>query len=100
MTPADTVSDTRSTDLLAAIVSAEVVDLDGLQRDSVEQAGRAVAQIKDAIASLALKHRGTAADAVANIHRATFASAADAVACAVALQDALDECNKGLGEGD
>ena len=100
MTPADSAaSDTRA-DLLAAVISAEVCDFDRLQRDSLEQAGRAAAQLKEAIASLAIKHRGTVAEAVGNTHRATFASPSDAVACAVALQDAIDERNKGLGEGD
>ena len=86
--------------LMAAVVSAEVIDLDRLRKDSPAQADRAVAQLKEAVAAFAAKHNGVAAEAVASVFRATFTSATDAVSCAVALQDAIDERNKGLGEGD
>ncbi|MBM3506931.1 MAG: hypothetical protein FJX64_04255 [Alphaproteobacteria bacterium] len=85
---------------MAAVVSAEVVDLERLRTDSSQQASRSVAQLREAFEALAGKHGGTLADAAGDVFRATFTSATDAVSAAVALQDSLDERNKGLGEGD
>lgn len=85
---------------IAAVLSADVAAFAALERDSPPQAARAVAQLKDALTTLAAQHRGTMAAAFGSIFRATFAGAADAVACAVALQDTIDERNKGLPEGD
>ncbi len=85
---------------IAAVLSADIAAYATLERDSPPQAARAVAQLKEALSALATKHNGTMAEAFGAIFRTTFASAADAVACAVALQDAIDERNKGLAEGD
>lgn len=85
---------------IAAVLSADVAAHATLERDSPPQAARAVGQLKDALTTLAAQHNGSMAAAFGSIFRATFASAADAVACAVALQDSIDERNKGLPGGD
>lgn len=85
---------------IAAVLSADIAAYATLERDSPPQAARAIAQLKEGLASLATKHNGTLAEAYGAILRATFVSAADAVSCAVALQDTIDERNKGLPDGD
>lgn len=90
------ISDTR----IAAVLSADVADLNRLQSDSPESAARATAQLKEAFVALTGKHGGAAAETIGNVFRATFITVGGAVTAAIALQDALDERNKGLGQSE
>ena len=85
---------------LAAVLSADVADYTEWHESDPASAEQGLARTREALRSLARQFHSTVADTEGPALRAAFINPVDAVACAVALQEAIDEHNAGLDEED
>jgi formylglycine-generating enzyme required for sulfatase activity/class 3 adenylate cyclase len=81
---------------LTAILSADVVGYSRLMGDNEEATIQTLTAYREIISSLISQHRGRLVDATGDNLLAEFASAVDAVNCAVEIQDELAERNAEL----
>jgi len=81
---------------LTAILSADVKGYSRLMGEDEESTVRRLKEDKDAITGLVSRHRGRVIDATGDNLMAEFASAVDAVECAVGIQEELGAKNAGL----
>jgi adenylate cyclase len=81
---------------LAAILSADVEGYSRLMGEDEEATVRTLTVYRDVMASLVSRHRGRVVDAPGDNLLAEFASAVDALACAVEVQQALGTRNAAL----
>jgi formylglycine-generating enzyme required for sulfatase activity/class 3 adenylate cyclase len=84
---------------LAAILSADVVGYSRLMGDNEEATIRTLTNYREAMGSLIQLHRGRVVDSTGDNLLAEFASAVDAVNCAVEIQKELAERNTELADG-
>ena len=85
---------------LAAVLSADMADYTEWHETDPAGAEQGLARTREALASLARQFHATANDTEGEVLRAAFVNPVDAVACAVALQEAIDAHNEGLDEED
>jgi adenylate cyclase len=83
---------------LAAILSADVVGYSRLMGDDEESTIRTLTIYRSGMSDLIQKHRGRVVDAPGDNLLAEFASAVDAVTCAVEIQRELAERNAELSD--
>lgn len=81
---------------LTAILSADVKGYSRLMGEDEESTVRRLKEAKDAITRLVRQHRGRVVDATGDNLMAEFASAVDALECAVGIQEELGTKNAGL----
>ena len=81
---------------LTAILSADVKGYSRLMGEDEESTVRRLKEDKDAITRLVRQHRGRVIDSPGDNLMAEFASAVDAVECAVEIQEQLGTKNAGL----
>ena len=83
---------------LTAILSADVVGYSRLMGDNEEATIRTLTNYREAMDSLIQLHRGRVVDSIGDNLLAEFASAVDAVNCAVEIQKELAERNTELAD--
>jgi adenylate cyclase len=83
---------------LAAILSADAVGYSRLMAEDEAATVRTLGAYRREIGELVVEHRGRVVDAPGDNVLAAFATALDAVACAVEIQRVLGARNAGLGE--
>ena len=79
---------------LTAIVSADVVGYSRLMDDDEEATIRTLTTYRKILTSMIQQYRGRVVDTTGDNLLADFASAVDAVNCAVEIQRELAECNQ------
>lgn len=84
---------------LAAIISADVVGYSRLMGDNEEATIRTLTIYREAMGNLIQQHRGRVVDTTGDNLLAEFASAVDAVNCAVEIQGEFAERNAKLPDG-